>query len=92
MEHIQEALVKYWGYDNFLPLQKQAMECVSRGRDSVVVLPTGGGKSLCYQAPAVTMEGLTIVVSPLISGGAYRQLSFGVRTAGCFCCGSQQEA
>lgn len=67
MEHIQEALVKYWGYDNFLPLQKQAMECVSRGRDSIVVLPTGGGKSLCFQAPAVTMQGLTVVVSPLIS-------------------------
>ncbi len=67
MEHIQKALVKYWGYDNFLPLQKQAMECVSRGQDSVVVLPTGGGKSLCFQAPAVTMEGLTVVVSPLIS-------------------------
>jgi len=60
-------LVKYWGYDNFLPLQKQAMECVSRGQDSVVVLPTGGGKSLCFQAPAVTMRGLTVVVSPLIS-------------------------
>jgi len=67
MEHIQEALVKYWGYDNFLPLQKQAMECVSRGQDSIVVLPTGGGKSLCFQAPAVTMQGLTVVVSPLIS-------------------------
>jgi ATP-dependent DNA helicase RecQ len=67
MEHIQKALVKYWGYDNFLPLQKQAMECVSRGQDSIVVLPTGGGKSLCYQAPAVTMQGLTVVVSPLIS-------------------------
>ena len=67
MEHIQEALVKYWGYDGFLPLQKQAMECVSRGQDSIVVLPTGGGKSLCFQAPAVTMQGLTVVVSPLIS-------------------------
>ncbi|MFH1882108.1 MAG: DNA helicase RecQ [Planctomycetota bacterium] len=67
MEHIQKALVKYWGYDNFLPLQKQAMECVSRGQDSIVVLPTGGGKSLCFQAPAVTMQGLTVVVSPLIS-------------------------
>jgi len=67
MEHIREALVKYWGYDSFLPLQKEAMECVSRGQDSVVVPTTGGGKSLCYQAPAVTMEGLTVVVSPLIS-------------------------
>jgi len=67
MENIQKALTKYWGYDGFLPLQKQAMECISRGQDSVVVLPTGGGKSLCFQAPAVTMPGLAVVVSPLIS-------------------------
>lgn len=67
IESIQKALVKYWGYNNFLPLQKRAMDCVSHGRDSVVVLPTGGGKSLCFQAPAVVMEGLTVVVSPLIS-------------------------
>jgi len=60
-------LRKYWGYEGFLPLQKEAMECVARGCDSVVVLPTGGGKSLCFQAPAVTMPGLAIVVSPLIS-------------------------
>jgi ATP-dependent DNA helicase RecQ len=64
---IQKALMKYWGYDGFLPLQERAMECVSCRRDSVVVLPTGGGKSLCFQAPAVVMDGLTVVVSPLIS-------------------------
>ena len=67
MQNIKQALGKYWGYDSFLPLQKQAMECISRGQDSIVVLPTGGGKSLCFQAPAVTMPGLAIVVSPLIS-------------------------
>jgi len=67
MENIQKALVRYWGYNEFLPLQKQSMECVCSQRDSIVVLPTGGGKSLCYQAPAVVLPGLTVVVSPLIS-------------------------
>ncbi|MHC4204235.1 MAG: RecQ family ATP-dependent DNA helicase, partial [Planctomycetota bacterium] len=65
--NIQKALIKYWGYNDFLPLQKKAMECVGRSTDSIVVLPTGGGKSLCYQAPAVVLPGLTVVVSPLIS-------------------------
>jgi ATP-dependent DNA helicase RecQ len=67
MKQIKQSLEKFWGYDSFLPLQRQAMECITQGQDSVVVLPTGGGKSLCYQAPAVSMPGLSIVVSPLIS-------------------------
>ncbi|MCH8838116.1 MAG: DNA helicase RecQ [Candidatus Marinimicrobia bacterium] len=64
---IEKVLRAYWGYDGFLPLQKEAMECVLSGRDSIVVLPTGGGKSLCFQAPAMIMPGLALVVSPLIS-------------------------
>ena len=64
---IDAALRKYWGYEQFRPLQREAIECVVAGRDSVVVLPTGGGKSLCYQVPAVAMPGLAVVVSPLIS-------------------------
>ena len=64
---MKEIIKKYWGFDGFLPLQKEAIHCVLSGRDSIVVLPTGGGKSLCFQAPAMAMEGLAIVVSPLIS-------------------------
>jgi ATP-dependent DNA helicase RecQ len=60
-------LEKYWGYHSFRPLQREAMEAVLSGRDSLLVLPTGGGKSLCFQAPAVASDGLAIVVSPLIS-------------------------
>jgi len=62
-----EALNKHWGYEQFRPNQQEAMTCVLGDQDSVVVLPTGGGKSLCYQAPAVCRSGLAIVISPLIS-------------------------
>jgi len=58
---------RVWGYDDFLPLQADAIQAVLDGRDSLVVLPTGGGKSLCYQAPAVTQGALAVVVSPLIA-------------------------
>jgi len=64
---LEDALARYWGYTAFRPLQREAMEAVLAGRDSLVVLPTGGGKSLCFQAPAVVRPGLAVVVSPLIS-------------------------
>jgi len=67
VEELRGILRKYWGYDDFRPLQAEAMRSVVEGRDSVVVLPTGGGKSLCFQAPALHMPGLAVVVSPLIS-------------------------
>ena len=64
---LSEALERYWGYTSFRPLQREAMAAILSGRDSTVVLPTGGGKSLCFQAPAVIRDGLAVVVSPLIS-------------------------
>jgi len=64
---LTEILEKYWGYHSFRPLQREAMEAVLSGRDTLLVLPTGGGKSLCFQAPAIASDGLAIVVSPLIS-------------------------
>jgi ATP-dependent DNA helicase RecQ len=62
-----DAMRRYWGYDSFLPLQARAMQSAMSDQDSVVVLPTGGGKSLCFQTPAVCREGLALVISPLIS-------------------------
>jgi ATP-dependent DNA helicase RecQ len=64
---LSEALERYWGYTSFRPLQREAMDAILSDRDSVVVLPTGGGKSLCFQAPALLRDGLAVVVSPLIS-------------------------
>src|SRR6187455_1272450 len=60
-------LERYWGYTSFRPLQREAMDAVLEGRDSLLVLPTGGGKSICFQAPALIKDGLAVVVSPLIS-------------------------
>jgi ATP-dependent DNA helicase RecQ len=62
-----KVIARHWGFRGLRPLQEQAMSAVLDGRDSLVVLPTGGGKSLCYQAPAVYRGGTTLVVSPLIA-------------------------
>jgi ATP-dependent DNA helicase RecQ len=66
-EFLHETVRRVWGYDRFLPLQAEAIGAILAGRDSLVVLPTGGGKSLCYQAPAAHLQRLAIVVSPLIA-------------------------
>lgn len=66
-EPLSEVLERYWGYTSFRPLQREAMDAVLSRRDSLVVLPTGGGKSLCFQAPALVRDGLAIIVSPLIA-------------------------
>jgi len=65
---LADALHRVWGFSEFRPLQRDAMHAILESRDSIVVLPTGGGKSLCFQAPAIVQnEGLALVVSPLIS-------------------------
>src|SRR3984957_9737683 len=64
---LQKVIARHWGFDSLRPLQDQAMLAILEGRDSLVVLPTGGGKALCYQAPAIFRNETTIVVSPLIS-------------------------
>src|SRR5574337_588389 len=67
VENIRQTVKRVWGYDSLLPLQAEAIGAVLARRDSIVILPTGGGKSLCYQAPAAAMGRLAVVVSPLIS-------------------------
>jgi len=64
---IQEILKQYWNHDTFRPLQEEIIQSVLLGRDTLALLPTGGGKSVCFQVPALAKEGICIVVSPLIA-------------------------
>ena len=70
MSHMDEALAalqKYFGFEEFREGQTEVISAVLEGHDTVVVMPTGGGKSLCFQLPALMKEGVTVVVSPLIA-------------------------
>jgi len=67
MNDFQLTLQKYWGYTRFRPLQEDIISSVYEGRDTLGLLPTGGGKSICFQVPAMMKEGLCLVVTPLIA-------------------------
>ena len=66
-QKLLETLKEHWHYDSFRPMQREAMESVLSGRDTLVLMPTGGGKSLIYQVPTMASEGICIVITPLIA-------------------------
>ncbi|MCZ4320180.1 RecQ family ATP-dependent DNA helicase [Aequorivita viscosa] len=67
MTNVRDILTKYWGYTSFKPMQEEIIASVLSGKDTVALLPTGGGKSLCFQVPAMATDGICIVVSPLVA-------------------------
>ncbi len=67
MQNIHEILEKYWGFKSFRPLQEDIINSVMNGNDTLALLPTGGGKSICFQVPALAIDGICVVVSPLIA-------------------------
>ncbi len=67
MPNPSDILQRYWGFPAFRPMQEDIILSVLEGRDTLALLPTGGGKSICYQVPALCRDGLCLVVSPLIA-------------------------
>ena len=67
MQQSLEILKKYWSYDSFRHNQEKIINSILEKKDTLAILPTGGGKTICYQIPSLILEGICIVVSPLIS-------------------------
>ncbi|HBA38746.1 MAG TPA: hypothetical protein DCZ05_03115, partial [Deltaproteobacteria bacterium] len=66
-QHLQRLLYQHFGFRQFLEGQETVIQAILDGQDTLVIMPTGGGKSLCYQLPALVLQGITVVVSPLIA-------------------------
>jgi len=67
VESMEQILKKYWGFDAFRPGQREIISSVLKGQDTLALLPTGGGKSICFQVPAMAMQGICLVISPLVA-------------------------
>jgi ATP-dependent DNA helicase RecQ len=67
IDKARAVLKKYWGYDDFRGLQGEIITSTLSGKDTIGLLPTGGGKSICYQVPGIIYPGTTIVISPLVA-------------------------
>ncbi|MFT5780106.1 MAG: ATP-dependent DNA helicase RecQ, partial [Crocinitomicaceae bacterium] len=67
MPKSREILSKYWGFETFRPLQEEIVNSIIYGHDTLAILPTGGGKSICFQVPGMALDGITLVISPLIA-------------------------
>ncbi|MDO4881377.1 MAG: RecQ family ATP-dependent DNA helicase [Capnocytophaga sp.] len=79
---LKDILQKYWGYSDFRPAQKPIVEAIMSGKDTLAMLPTGGGKSICFQVPALAQDGICLVISPLISlmeDQVNNLISFGIK-------------
>lgn len=67
LETIHQILIRYWGFSSFRPLQEEIIQSAIQGNDTLALLPTGGGKSICFQVPAMYLNGMALVISPLIA-------------------------